>query len=117
MGQVSVANTGRDGTGTIVTILTAVTAGTRIERVVAKSTGDPQDGILTVFLHDGTNYGLFDEYDMGNPAAASVTQEAWRIERAYRDLVLPNLWSIRAAITVAPSAGVIQVFAFGADLT
>lgn len=115
--DVVTANTNRDGTGTIATVITAVAAGTRIERIVTKATADPADSIITIFLHDGTNYFLFDEIDIGNPAAGSATVAADRQERTYRDLVLPNLWSIRAAITVTLTAGSIKVFAFGADLT
>lgn len=116
--SVSTANTNRDGTGTIVTILTGVAAGTRVNRIVAKATGDPADSILTIFLHDGSNFWLFDEMDMGNPSAASTTTEGARFERTYSDLVLPDAnWSVRAAITVALSSGVINVFVFGEDLT
>jgi hypothetical protein len=120
--DVSTANTNRDGTGTIADIIgdagrTIPTAGTKIERIVIKSTGDPADSIVTIFLHDTTNYDLFDEFDIGNPAAASTTVEGLRMERAYRDLILPSGWKMGAAITVAPTAGIIKVFAFGADLT
>lgn len=116
--DVSTANTNRDGTGTIATVITGVTAGTRIERVVLKATGDPADSVVTLFLHDGTTAHLYDEFDLGNPGAASTTVEGIRIEKAYRDLILPSAsWSLRAATTVALTAGVIKVFAFGADLT
>jgi hypothetical protein len=114
---VSTANTNRDGTGTVATIITAVAAGTRIDRIVLKATADPADSVVTLFLHDGTNYFLFDEFDLGNPAAASTTVAGYREERAYSDLILPSGWSLRAAITVALTAGVINVVAFGADLT
>lgn len=115
---VSTANTGRDGTGTVATIITGAAAGTRIERLVLKATGDPADSVVTLFLHDGTSFFLFDEVDLGNPAAASATVEGYRFEKAYYDLVLPNAsWSLRAAITVALTAGVINAFAFGSDLT
>jgi hypothetical protein len=115
---VSTANTARDGTGTIATIVTGVAAGTRINRVVLKATGDPADSVVTLFLHDGTNYFLFDEFDLGNPAAGSTTVPAYREERVYSDLVLPSAsWSLRAAITVALTAGVINVFALGEALT
>jgi len=115
---VSTANTNRDGTGTIATVATGVAAGTRINRVVLKATGDPADSVVTLFLHDGTNYFLFDEFDLGNPAAASNSVPGYRDERVYADLVLPNAsWSLRAAITVALTAGVINVFALGEVLT
>ena len=115
---VSVANAGRDGTGTIsAAILTGVAAGTRVNRIAIAATSDPADSIVTIFLHDGTNFFFFDEFDLGNPAAASTTNPAYRAERPYYDLVLPLNWSIRAAITVAPTAGVVNVIVMGGDLT
>lgn len=115
---VSTANTGRDGTGTIATVITGVTAGTKIFEIALQATGDPADSIVTVFLHDGSTYFLFDEFDLGNPAAASTTVSAYRTRKTYDNLVLPNgSWSVRAAITVALTAGVINVFALGGDLT
>src|SRR6185503_19389061 len=115
---VSTANTNRDGTGTIVDSLTGVAAGTKINEIVAQTTGDPADSIVTVFLHNGTSYFLFDEIDMGNPAAASRTVSGFRFSKRYDNLVLPSAsWKLAAAITVALTAGIMNVFAFGADLT
>lgn len=112
------ANTNRDGTGTIVDALTGVAAGTRIERVVLQTTGDPADSIVTMFLFDGTTYRLFDEFDLGNPAAASTTVPGFRTEKAYSDIVLPSSsWKVAFAITVALTAGIMDCFVFGADLT
>ena len=114
--SVSTANTNRDGTGTVATVLAAGSSGTRVEEIRVKATGDPADSIVTIFLHDGTNFWLFDEFDLGNPAAASATQEAYVASTTYENLVLPSGWSIRAAITAAPTAGAVIVFAFGGDL-
>ena len=117
-GAVSAANTARDGTGTIVDILTGVTAGTKINEIILQATDDPADSIVTVFLYDGSAYRLFDEFDLGNPAAASTTVTGYRISRTYTNLVLPSSsWKLAAAITVALTGGVINVFAHGADLT
>lgn len=113
--SVSTANTNRDGTGTIVTVLTAGASGTLLTRVTVQATGDPADGIVTLFLHDGTSAWLFDEIDSDNPAAASATVVGWRASRTY-DLVLPSGWSLRAACTVAPTSGVFNVIAHGGDL-
>lgn len=115
---VSAANTNRDGTGTIVDVITGVTAGTRIERIILKATGDPADCIVNVFYFDGTTNFLFDAFDLENPAAGSVTVDTYRVERAYLDLVLPSATAkLRASITAAPTAGAVNVFALGADLT
>lgn len=114
---VSTANTNRDGTGTIATVFTAGSAGSKINEVVIQATGDPADSIVTLFLYDGATYFLFDEIDVGNPAAASTTVSGDRRSRKYDNLVLPTGWSLRAAITVALTSGVYNVIALAADLT
>lgn len=117
VGSVSVANTNRDGTGTIVTIITGASTGTRINEVVVKATGDPADSVLTLFVNDGTTSWLFDEIDLGNPAAGSGTLPSFRSSITYSNLVLPNAsWSFRAAVSVAPTTGVLNVYALAADL-
>lgn len=116
-GSVSTANTNRDGTGTIVDVLTGGTSGTKVSEIVIQCTGDPADSTVTLYLHDGTSYRLFDEFDLGNPAAASTTVPGFRTSRTYDSLVLPsNTWKLAAAITVAPTSGAANVFAFGGDL-
>jgi hypothetical protein len=113
---VSTANTARDGTGTIATVLTAGSDGTKINEVVLKATGQPADSVVTLFLYDGSAYSLFDEVDLGAPAAGSTTVSAYRTSVRYDNVVLPSGWSLRAAVTVAPTSGVINVIAFGGDL-
>ncbi len=83
-----------------------------------QATGDPADSIVTVFLHNGTSYLLFDEFDLGNPAAASITVAGYRVEKAYTDVVLPSAsWKVAFAITVALTAGAVNCFVLGSDLT
>jgi len=113
---VSTANTNRDGTGTIETVLTAGSSGTKIERVLVKATMDPADGVVILWLYSGSVYYMFDEFDTGDPAAGSTTVAAFREERVYGDLVLPTGWSLRAQNTVALTTGTFSVIAFGADL-
>jgi hypothetical protein len=83
---------------------------------VIKSTGDPADSIVTLFVNDGTTNWLFDEIDLGNPAAGSATVTAYRTNALYDNLILPNAsWKLRAAVTAAPTSGVLNVFALGGD--
>lgn len=118
VGSVTVANTGRDGTGTLVDIITGVAAGTRVERIIVKATGDPADSIVNLFYFDGTTNWLLDAFDIGDPGAGSNTLDTYREERAYIDLVLAGAThKIKASITVALTTGAVNVFAFGADLT
>lgn len=113
---VSTANTARDGTGTIATVITAGSSGTKINEVVLKATDNPADSVVTLFVYDGSTYFLFDEVDLGDPAAASTTVTGYRTSVSYANLILPSGWSLRAAITVALTAGVINVIALGGDL-
>lgn len=117
-GSVSTANTNRDGTGTIVDLLTGAAAGTRIDRLVLQATGNPADSTVTIFLHDGTAYRLLTEVDIGDPAAASTTLPGYHNEIQTPGLVLPSAsWKLAAAITVALTSGAMNVFAYGGDLT
>lgn len=112
-GAVSTANTNRDGTGTIVDVVTAGASGAKIEQLVLKATGDPADSVVTIFLDTGGGYKLYDEVDLGDPAAASTTVAGARFTKAYDDLVLGAGHKLGAAITVALTSGVINVWAHG----
>ena len=98
--------------------LAGVAAGTRISRLVIQADGDPADCTVLIFLHNGTDYRLFHEFDIGNPAASTTAVAAYREEIPVEDLVLPSAsWKIAAAITVVPTAGSVNVWAHGVDLT
>ncbi len=112
------ANPNFDGTGTISDVMTGVAAGTRIERVVIQAVGNPADSMMSLFIHNGTSYFLYDVVDMGDPAAASTTVAGFRWEKKYNDLVLASSsMKFSAAVTLTSTTGAINVFAFGADLT
>jgi hypothetical protein len=96
-------------------VFTAGSSGSKINEIVLKATGDPADSIVTIFLYDGSSYWLFDEFDLGDPAAASTTVTGFRASRTYENLVLPSGWSVRAAITVALTGGVVNVVVLGGD--
>ena len=115
-GSVSVANTARDGTGTIVDVISGASTGTKINEVILKATGQPADSVVTLFLYDGTNTYLLDEIDIGAPVAGSTTVAAYRNNIVYTNLVLPNAsWKLRAAVTVTCTSGAINVIALGGD--
>lgn len=113
-GNVVTANTARDGSGTIANIVTTSGA-CKIEEIVVKANGDPADSVVTIFI-DITGAGtwvLFDEYDIGNPAAGSTTVAGYRLSTTYANLCLPAGAKLGAAITVAPTAGSLEVWALG----
>jgi len=119
LAAITAANTARDGSGTLVDLLTGVTAGTRVDRVVFKSTGQPANSVILVWYFDGTTNWLYDEIVIsGTPAAGSTTAAAYRIERKYEDLVLAgSTHKLRVTATVVPTSGQINAEAFGGDLT
>jgi hypothetical protein len=114
------ANTARDGTGTHGTVFTAGSSGSLVETIIIKATGDPADSVVNLFLHDGTTAYLVHAVDLGDPAAASNTVDSFRAvidctAESPGGWQLPTGWSVRASVTVAPTAGAINVFAMGGD--
>lgn len=113
VGQVSTANTNRDGTGTIATIITGVFAGTRINEIVVEATTTTTAGMVRLYLNDGTNTRLFDEFPVPAQTASNFAP-TYRASKTYDNLVLPNAsWSVRAS---THNAETLNVFALGADL-
>jgi len=113
MGQVTTANTNRDGSGTIATILTGVAAGTRINEIVIEATVTTTAGMVRLYLHDGTNARLFDEFVVTaiTPGASTAV---YRASKTYDNLVLPSAsWSIRAS---THNTETFNVIVLGADL-
>jgi hypothetical protein len=113
LGQVSTANTNRDGTGTIATILTGGSSGTKITEIVVEATGTTTAGMVRIYLNDGTNTRLFDEF-LVIAVTAGASTVVYRGSRVYENLTLPNnSWSIRAS---THNAETFNVFVLGADL-
>ena len=109
----SAANTNRDGTGTIVTLITGVAAGTRIAEVVVQAAVTTTAGMVRLYLYDGATYSLFDEVSVA-AATASASGKATRVLTAYNNLILPSSsWSI---VCSTHNAEAIKVTAMGADL-
>lgn len=115
LGQISAANTNRDGTGTIVTIATAGASGSRIEEIVVQAAVTTTAGMVRLFLNDGTNTRLWREVPV-TAATPSGTVAAFRAMVRNDDrpdlplLLLPTGWSLSAATN---NAETFNVFAFG----
>lgn len=102
-------------TANIVTVFTAGASGSKIEEITVQSDNDPADSIMMFFLHDGSTYYPYDSWDIGNPAAGSTTVAPYRQTRTYENLILPTSWSLRAAVSVTPTAGAMVICAAGGD--
>lgn len=102
-------------TTNIKTVFTAGASGSKIEEISVQSDGDLADSVIEFFLYDGSVYYPFDAWDVGNPAAFSTTVAGYHESRTYENLLLQSGWSLRALITVTPTAGSLIVHAFGGD--
>lgn len=94
--QATIANTGRDGSGTLVTVFTAGASGSRIDDLTIKATGTTTAGMIRLFLHDGTNARLWKEIPI-LAITPSGTVAAWAQDLLSMALCLENGWSLRAA--------------------
>lgn len=114
--QVSVANTARDGTGTLGTLITGVAAGTKIFEIVVEATVTTTAGMVRLFLSldAGVTKRMIDEFPV-SAITVSASVAAFRTARKYDNLILPD-----ASATLYTSTHIgeaINTFAFGADLT
>tara|TARA_R110000868_G_scaffold113895_1_gene305605 strand:- start:432 stop:815 length:384 start_codon:yes stop_codon:yes gene_type:complete len=103
---VSAANTNRDGTGTIVTVLTAGSAGTRIDDITVIATGTTTTGMVRLFLHNGTDAKLLREIPV-TAATPSSTVAAFSSSITSLALVIPTGYSLRASTALAETFNVI----------
>lgn len=115
--NVATANTNRDGTGTVATLITGAASGTRIDSIVVQARATTTAGMVRIFLHDGTGGGstfyFFDEVSIA-AATVSASVKATRVATSYSNLFLPNAsWSVRVSTHNAES---MDVTALGADL-
>jgi hypothetical protein len=115
---ISTANTGRDGTGTLGTVLTAGSAGTRVGGVFVIAGGTTTAGMVRLFLHDGAAFHFVKEVSVTalTPSATVQAFSAYLNEVTNPELfplVLPSGWSIRAS---THNAEAFRVGALGADL-
>lgn len=115
VGQVSTANTNRDGTGTVATLYTAGSNGGRIEYIRAKATVTTTAGMVRIFIStdSGTTKRLWAEINIVAVTVGAATQAA---EGEYRP-ALPLLLPAGALIYASThNAEAINVFAHGGDL-
>lgn len=105
LGQVSTANTNRDGTGTIATIFTAGASGSRIDDIYIAATGTVTAGVVRLFINDGTNTRLWQEI-LVTATTPSTTVQVWSATLLNSALILPSGYSLRASTNNAETFNV-----------
>lgn len=116
--QISTANTNRDGTGTITSLITGVAAGTRVNKILIKATVTTTAGMIRLFFSDdsGTTKRLIREMAViaVTPSATVPAFEA-EIDISFLDIVLPS--TADSLLVSTEKAETFNVFAIGYDLT
>lgn len=110
---ISTANTNRDGTGTIGTVFTAGTNGSRIDKIIICARATTTAGNIRFYIHDGSNYFLFKEVPVVaiTPSATTPTFSAvlsQEIETTL-PLILPTGYSLRVSTEKAEAFNIIAI--------
>jgi hypothetical protein len=113
---VSAANTARDGTGTIVAVLTGGTNGTRIEFITIKATVTTSAGAIAFYIDPGTGtFHLWTEV-LVTAVTASTTVAAFQTELVRTDglpvITLPATYRLGASTEIANN---FRIIAHGGD--
>ena len=106
---IATANTKRDGTDTIGTVLTAGGNGTRIHRIRIKATVTTTAGTVRLFIYTGAAYYLWKEIPI-TAITVSATLPAFEAQLELfgeRALILPNGYSLRASTEKAENFNII----------
>lgn len=99
--------------GTVVTVLSAVPAGTRLDRVVVLGSSTTTQYLCRFLLNDGSNARPFYEQPI-TANTVSASNASSRYEWGFTDVTLCSGESLQAVLTSSEN---IVVHAFGADLT
>lgn len=111
-GKLSAANPNRDGTGTIVNVLTAGAGGSRVEAITIQATGPTTLGMIRLFVFDGTNINLIGEVPVAG-ITPSATQPAFSRNLTTANLsdllplILPSGHALRASTNNAEAFNVV----------
>lgn len=105
MVKISTANSNLDGSGTLGTVLTGASNGTLVKTVTVKATGNTSQGMVRLFVWDGSNNRLLTEVEVP-PITASSTDPAF--EKVLRmDYVLKSSYILKASTQNANSFNII----------
>lgn len=106
---ISTANTARDGTGTLGTVVTAPATGARIEEIVITASVTTTAGMVRLFIFDGTTNRLYAEVPVAAITVGASTP-AFTARLSPANLFLQANHQLRASTHNAES---FNVFAFG----
>lgn len=98
--SIATANTNRDGTGTVGTVFTAGSSGSRIDQIQICPAGAVTAGMVRLFIYNGSAYFLYKELPIiavtpsGTVPVNPITLASGKDQDL--PLILPSGWSLRA---------------------
>ena len=105
--QISTANTNRNGTGTIGTVFTGGTSGSRIDDISIVATGTTTAGVVRLFINDGTTSYLWQEI-LVSAITPSTTVQVFSFTLLNQALILASSsWSLRASTNNAETFNIL----------
>jgi hypothetical protein len=114
--RISTANTGRDGTGTLGSVITGGANGTRVDRVTIEATATTTAGMIRLFVDDGGGTIRFIKEVAVAALTPSATVQAFSFEWVRTDtypvVVLPSGYILKAG---THNAETFDVVAHGGD--
>lgn len=98
--QVVAANTNRDGTGTLVTVIAGASTGTRVDDIRIQAAGTVTNGVVRLYLSldNGATNRLLREI-LVSATTPSTTVEAWSATLSNLGILLPNANALLRAST------------------
>ncbi len=109
---ISTANTNRDGTGTLGTVLTSGVNGTRIDRVEIIATGNTTNNVIRLFIDNGSTKKLEKEILVPLTTPGTLVLTYLGTVNYPNGLVLPSGYFLDASTNAAESYNII---AFSGD--
>lgn len=105
MVQISTANTNLDGSGTLGTVLTAASNGTLVKTVIIKAITNTTQGMVRLFIYDGSNTKLLREVEI--PAITKSASEPAFGVTIPLNFTLKSGWILKASTENAETFNVI----------
>lgn len=100
------ANTARDGTGTLGTLITAAANGTRVDDIYISATATTTAGVIRLFISDGTNNRLISEI-LVTAVTPSTTVSTWSTTLVNLGIVLQTGYLLKVSTNNAESFNVV----------
>jgi hypothetical protein len=96
------------------TVFTAGASGSKVEQISVTAIATTVAGVVYVFLHDGTNYRLFDVLAI-SANTASTSLVPYTVTKTYDNLLIKTGWTVRMSQSIAGNANLLVAHAAGGD--